>query len=228
MSIGILLRARTSNSKTGDCPTIWIGRSREESRKSCEGCSLLDGGSCYAQFGSPAWALSAMQRAGSKTITPQEAIKLMARGARMVRVGAIGDPARVLIDWGEYLRPFVKEGLRVVGYTHFPLERPELRDLFFASADKLSQLRGYLGLGWSVTIPVVATAEQFAALQGRTLKGVPVTPCPAQRSRRVSCNSCRLCAVGASRRIVVFREHGRTSAGIPDVGELNDLLDPIE
>jgi hypothetical protein len=225
--IGLLLRARTSNSKTGDCPTVWIGRTREESIQSCIGCDLLNG-ACYAQKGSPAWALSAMQRAGSKTISPKEAIRLMARGARMIRVGAIGDPARVLIDWSDYLRPFVKEGLKIVGYTHFPKERPELRGLFFASADKLSQLREYLGLGWSVTLPVVATAEQFAALQGRTLGGVTVTPCPAQRSRRVSCNSCRLCAVGDSRRIVVFREHGRTSAGIPKVSELNDLLDPVE
>lgn len=225
MNIGILLRARTSNSKTGDVPTVWIGRTREESIESCQGCDLLNG-ACYAQKGSPAWALSAMQRAGSKSISPKEAIRLMARGARMVRVGAIGDPARVLIDWGEYLRPFVREGLRIVGYTHFPKERPELRDLFFASADKIAQLREYLSMGWSVTLPVIATAEQFAALQGRTLGGIPVTPCPAQRSRRVSCNTCRLCAVGSSPRIVVFREHGRTSAGIPAVEDLSALLDP--
>ncbi len=55
----------TTNTKTGDIPTLWVGSTREESQASCKGCPLLENG-CYAQGGTPSMAHSSMIRAAKK------------------------------------------------------------------------------------------------------------------------------------------------------------------
>lgn len=222
---GIILKATTKNRKTGDIPTVYIGRSREESRKSCEGCGLLKTKTCYAQFGSPSWALSAMEKAINKgkrvSVTPRACLDLMARGAKAVRVGAIGDPARAAVDWLDYLKPFIKEGLTVIGYTHFPDEVPHLKGLFMASASNLEQAAEYLAQGWSVTVPLKGDIQELQNRQRSIdFHGATVTACPAQVSKRISCNMCRLCTPTKGQRLVIFEEHGRNAEGLDSMEAL--------
>ena len=96
--INIAVVARSANVKTGDIPTVWVGRSLAESRESCAGCPLLASGDCYAQYGSPSFAIASVRRAASRAkswrrYTIHRAIANRAPSARFVRFSALGDVA---------------------------------------------------------------------------------------------------------------------------------------
>ena len=91
--------AGSNNKKTGNVPTLWIGRTLQETGLSCVGCALAPrhlGGveDCYA-WGTPARALRSIQAAAARDperYTVNKALSNSKRSAKMARLGAIGAP----------------------------------------------------------------------------------------------------------------------------------------
>jgi hypothetical protein len=170
---------------------------------------------CYAQHGNSSFAHSSMlkARANGKRYGLRQALANRHPDAKMVRVGAIGDPAGSLSLVGATLQAYeaVKaEGLAFVGYTHGwrqRIARP-LRRILMASCDSLEDADSAVSKGWraAVVVPFDAPAR-FT-----TPAGHKAIVCPAMLAKgRVTCNTCRLCDASKPGPVVGFRDHGATS-----------------
>jgi hypothetical protein len=213
MKAGILVTARSANAKTGDVPQVWVGTSRAESLASCEGCPQLADGGCYAQFGTPAMGHASAARAPQGIVAP---ILGRAKTARMLRVGAIGDPARANRQqrWLA-IRTAVEQGLAVVGYTHFSGEAQDLRGTLMASCESLERAHELSREGWRAAI--VMPSGTVGTL--RLPDGSKVVECPAIAAERLgckpfTCNDCAsttrgaLCDASRPGPHVYFADHG--------------------
>jgi hypothetical protein len=222
MGISGLWLGTTKNKKTGNVPTLWVGATREESLDSCGSCPLLKRNApdnkarCYAQHGSPSFAHAAMVKCASKgkDYSFARAILSRAASARMVRFGAIGDPAAIdpdiLLRWIDGSR---KLGLDVVGYTHQWREDAHqwLSEHFMASCDSLDEVDEAERMGWRATVVV---RPDFT--KGRTHDGTKaVVVCPAiaaeRKGRKVTCNDCRMCDPSKPGPVIAFPDHGPTA-----------------
>ncbi len=210
----VLWSARSSNTKTGDVPTAWIGRTRFESKVSCLDCPLLANGSCYAQFGTPAIAHSSMIAAADrgKSRTMMEAINGRSPTARMLRVGAIGEPGRLHLSWWRAVRAAATAAkLDVLAYTHQWRNRPDLAKHSMASCDTLAEADEAIAMGYRAT--VVLPADHVTP-QFKTPGGAIGIICPAIQSKilnvkkPVTCNSCRLCDGAKKGPVIGFPDHG--------------------
>ena len=208
----------SNNRKTGNVPTLWIGRTLEETRASCDGCPLRpspDGGNghCYA-YGSPQRALRSIQRAAAKDperYTVNRALVDSKRSAKMARLGALGDPGRLPLD---YLKKSIRKvraiGLDAVGYTHHWRDLPSLAGWLMASCDDLDQVDGALAAGWRVAVKV---PWDFLGDGGtgrfKTPGGAAGIVCPAVKTDNgITCNDCRLCDGSKSGPVIAFPSHG--------------------
>lgn len=210
-----LWTATSSNTKTGNVPTLWVGETLEESRASCEGCAQLVTGNCYAQYGTPRIAMRTMEKANrrGKPYGLRQAIANSARSARMARFGALGDPSRIapqtLRAWFRLVKA---TGLDVIGYTHFWREDRNqwLKSFFMASCDTLAEAEEAAAMGWRTATVVPADyPEAVIALDN----GDRAVVCPALRSDRIDCNSCRLCNPQKAGPHILFKDHGPKSRG---------------
>lgn len=197
----------TTNTKTGDIPTLWIGQTREESPASCKGCPLLESKDCYAQFGSPRMGHYGMIRASGKgkDYSLRNALQTAKRSAKMARFGAIGDPGALP---KAYLSKAIKAvrsiGLDVVGYTHHWRVKPHLAGVFMASCDDVSEVDAALDAGFRAAVVLPWNHEgKFTTPNGA--KGIV---CPAMVSDRVTCNTCRLCDGSKPGPVIGFPNHG--------------------
>lgn len=230
---GILYSARSSNTKTGSVPSAAIGRSREESKRSCEGCSLLDSGDCYAQYGTPAMGHSSQTRSRDRRLAdgrsvlrydPYVAIADRWFGAQMVRFGSIGEPARsVRSDLYAGLYHAYQNELDPVGYSHMWRHEfaADLKPFFMASVDSEEEAEEAEELGWRTALVHRAPLshwEDGRYVGPRRVAGGLV--CPAMVNK-TTCNDCTLCtsdpvrperrAVLAKIKRIVFIEHGPKS-----------------
>lgn len=74
------------------------------------------------------------------------------------------------------------------------------------SADSMEEADQYVQLGIG---PVVVTLpENTPTLGNRTPSGVHIVICPAQTQETMTCEQCRLCAVGTRKSVVGFLAHG--------------------
>ena len=213
----VLWTSGSKNSKTGDVPTGWVGATVEQSRESCTAvaCPLrrrADGGNgeCYAWHGSPAWAFVSMARARKRGKFYDLARALDSRkvSARMVRLGAIGDPAACSPLAAAFIASKVRAaGLALVGYTHGWRTADHWRGRLMASCDTLAEVDQAVDLGWRATVvlPYQHSGRRFTTPGGRT--GVV---CPAQLGP-VTCNTCRLCDGSARGPVIGFIDHGPTA-----------------
>lgn len=211
-----LWNGTTNNRKTGDVPTLSIGRTREESLASCEGCPLRPAsvggnGSCYAQGGTPAMGHASMIKAlnRGKDYSLRTALKTAKRSAKMARFGAIGDPGALPMA---YLSKAIKAvrsiGLDVVGYTHHWRVKPDLAGVFMASCDDVSEVDAALDAGFRVAVVLPWDHKgKFATPNGAT--GIV---CPAmaaeEKGKSVTCNDCRLCDGSKPGPVIGFPNHG--------------------
>ena len=207
--------ARSKNEKTGDVPALWIGRSRDESKKSCEGCTIFD--NCYAQKGRVAVAQAAVIRgaeANPKRYTLEEALLASSRRAKMARVTAIGDSARLPVQYMlkafGTIRAF---GLDVVGYTHFWRTAKHLKGNLMASCDSETDALEAIALGWRVALTVPygfnPPRGRFSLPDGS--KGIV---CPAIRTDGgITCNDCRMCDGSKAGPVIAFPLHGPEQQG---------------
>lgn len=207
--MNILWSARSSNAKTGDVPTAWIGASKEEARASCAGCPLLTGG-CYAHTGTPAHAAASVRRStADHSLTA--ALHGAVRAARMVRLSAIGDVGRCGKETADAIVAEVKAaGLAVVGYTHHWREATVAeawRGRLMASCDTLADADRAIAEGWRAAVVLPDGTDGDT----RTPAGALVKLCPAQASEgKVTCNTCRLCDGSRPGPNIGFRFHGNS------------------
>lgn len=204
---------RTKNSKTGDVPTMWVGRTREESRQSCSGCPHLVQRSCYSQYGTCGIAMAQIEKSYAVNPAKYEPVRAIERRnveARIVRVTALGDAARA--DRSELWRVVdaaKAAGLTVIGYTHFwHGDGRDLRGVLMASCDTWQGVTLAVALGWRATLvlPAGTTGTRWHG-------GVKAVECPAIRAARtgarvVTCNDCRLCDGSKRGPVVYFADHG--------------------
>jgi len=222
MQANLVVVARSKNAKTGDVPTVWVGRSLEESRASCAGCEQLETGNCYAQYGSPSFAISSIHRSAAKAkswrrYTIHRALKQRAPSARLVRFSALGDVARA--DREQVTEAFAASrhaGLAIVGYTHFwSSDGKWLRGKLMASCDSPSAAVRANAAGWRAAIVMPAgTTGTMRNLDG----SVFAVECPAIAAARYgktfTCNDCAsgkrgaLCDATVEGPNVYFADHG--------------------
>lgn len=189
--------ANTSNRKTGRIPTAYVGSTVEECRKSCKGCALLGNG-CYAWGGFAKASLGRIEKRREQRpdlYTIESALARRLRSARIVRIGAMGDPARadrsVLRLAVERVRG---EGLGVVSYTHFWRdEGSDLADLCLASCNDPDEGAEAIAAGF---VPAVLLPWDHYETSGSAFwlsDGTRGLVCPAQTKPSVQCNTCGLC-----------------------------------
>lgn len=212
----ILWARGSSNVKTGDVPTAWVGLTKAACRESCRGCPMAPAdvggdGSCYSHSGSPAIAHASIRKAAAagKARTLAAALNSASRSARMVRYTAIGDGGRVAPGVADRIVSAVRvAGLAFVGYTHHWREAQvsaDWRGRLMASVDNLEDADAALSAGWRAAAVVPADHPARSV----TPRGATVVVCPAQVSDgRVTCNDCRLCDASRPGPVIAFREHG--------------------
>lgn len=210
----ILWTAKTSNRKTGDVPTAYIGETKTKALRSCKGCNLLKNKDCYAWFGTVSWGFDGILSAYKKKPYKYSlAYALTNRNpkARMVRMAALGDPARAnrkeLLDSHKLATQL---GLAFVGYTHFHREKGawRYRKLLMASCDNIQEADNAVARGWRATaiVPYNTPTKRFV-----TPEGNHAVICPAQTNPgQITCNDCLLCDASRKTRfsIVAFKDHG--------------------
>jgi hypothetical protein len=211
---GVIWLNQTENAKTGNVPTLYVGTNKQEAWESCEGCALRDENRCYAWNGTVRMGQASLFRsyaADPKRYTFKAAMAKRSPNARMVRLGAIGDPARTnhraLKAHAAAIR---KLGMAVVGYTHFHEDKANqgLKGTLMASCNDVAQADKAVARGWRATAIV---PHDFEPKRFITPAGNQAIVCPAQtKPGEISCNSCRLC--DASRdtpfKVIAFKDHG--------------------
>lgn len=209
----------TTNRKTGNVPTAFVGRSREESKKSCAGCPLL-GKDCYSQKGVVAVShnsmLKSVAKRGERAYSLRSALERRSIGAKFVRFTAIGDGARCNPEEVRAAHDTARsEGLGWLAYTHFWREALAngLQKMFVASVD-ISEVDAAIDAGFSRA--AVTVEWDFYARGERTLtlpSGRKGIVCPAlsahAKDKRLTCNDCGLCdPARKGPDFVMFPDHG--------------------
>lgn len=219
--MNVIYTPQSTNKKTGNTPTAWVGATEEEALSSCRGCALAPkgaggDGACYAwsgavRFGAISARKGAAKAPGARTLAA--AIAGAARSARMIRLTGIGDVGRsgkFLAD--DLIKQASAADLAVVGYTHHWREEgvaAAWRGRLMASTEDLGAADAAIDAGWRAAVVV---PEDTPRVSG-TPAGRRVIVCPAQVAaaaggRPVTCNACRLCNAAAPGPIIAFRAHG--------------------
>jgi len=171
-TVEYLVQARTRNKKTGDIPTIIIGRNPEQIVSSCisAGCKLLQeklGGTgeykklglkpCYAHKGTVSWATKSIFRSlkkGSKSIedySVREGFRLSARGAKYYRMSSIGDASALsMAQIKEIKKEAKKYKLSPLGYTA-NRDAKHLQNMLMLSCPTLKETDQAVSSGWRAT-----------------------------------------------------------------------------
>lgn len=212
----------SENRKTGKIPTAYPG-DKAAAWESCEGCPLRTRGrpkidnrfvvdpqhpTCYFWSGHGHGVIrtlaTAEKRGTDYSLSAALANRLVS--AKAARMSGGGDPSAT--DPTGYLameRAVRAEGLAWLDYTHFWESRGAwLKGHAMASCDTWEQAVDAVAQGWraAVHVPVVEGKRGV-------VDGVDWLLCPAQRTRPLTCNQCRLCDAGRVKRpsIIVFRNH---------------------
>lgn len=217
---------RTSNGKTSDVPSLYVGKTREESRASCGACPLLKRNApdkkarCYSQHGTPAIAHAQMvktARAQPERYSFERAMDDRRASANMARFGAIGDPAGIPQATLEPQITTVKAlGMRAVGYTS-QYDEPHglwLRGVFMASAKSEEEADRLVSEGWRATVVVEPGFTPRYTAGGNWMILCPAMAA-ARKGRKLTCNGCmkkgKLCDGSQDGPIVAFPDHGPQS-----------------
>ena len=216
--------SHSTNVKTGNIPHAVVGATLEQTRRSCKGCSLLDG-QCYAWAPGSSivnFALRKLriglvhEKRGPEYYTAKAALKRRHHTARYVRLTTIGDPARV--HFGSLcadIRKAWNAGLRILGYTHFWREHPRMADSFMASCGSPEEVDEALAAGFRATTVMPWDHHEKSGRFFLTPGGERGVICPAQWKDSITCNSCGLCSnehpAADKIRVIGFLDHGPTA-----------------
>jgi len=199
----------TKNRKTGNIPTLFVGRTRKESQKSCTGCPLLKKGNCYSQNGIVAIAHSSMAKAvkRGKDYSLKRALKDRKVTAKAARFGAIGDPASLGIDYVKKAVSYIqKAGLTPIGYTHHWRKKPEFAGVLCGSVESLSEADQAIDQGFQATVVLSHDHKDLVFYTPKGRKGI-VCPAISKADKGITCNDCRLCT-GKQKIVIGFPDHG--------------------
>jgi hypothetical protein len=222
-----LWRPGTSNSKTGNVASLYIGRTKDESLATCEGCPLLANKRCYSQFGTPHMGAASMRkrhdRLGredggysfanlARSLTPDTWL-------RDAQLGDSGRLDRVAIRAAHTVARRLGRG--VIAYTHAWREVAARgdADLWCASTGSLDEADEALAAGFSRATTVL---PWDAYKNGRTFKtpnGTPGIICPNLynehvKGEKLTCSDCGMCdpkRKGAA--VIGFPDHGAQGRG---------------
>jgi hypothetical protein len=213
----MLWRPTSGNSKTGNIPQGYLGATKEQTNKSCEGCKWRrkdpetgTGGGCYYWAGQTQGAHQSMRTRAQRhpdQYTFHYAVANAVRTARYMRAAVGGDPnvlKRSLIQsWHAAAKAAQFKGMLI--YTHFfDTKGAHLKGLAMASVDDLETADRAIDEGWraAVTItshkapgskkPQLHKLPEWQGQQYTTPKGRKVVLCPAQIGKK-DCNHCGLC-----------------------------------
>lgn len=200
-----LWRGSSSNRKTGNTLSLWVGDTRETSKASCAGCPLLDAG-CYAQGGTPAMGHASMTKrlARSGRVDGGYTLESAARQADSTlyaRVSQIGDAAR--LDRGSFRAAVTyirRHFAGVLAYTHHWREVAARgdSDLFTASTGSLEEADEALAAGFSRATVVLPWDAYKDGPNFTTPGGARGVVCPELynehvKGKKLSCQDCGMC-----------------------------------
>lgn len=203
---------RSGNRKTGPIPVTMT------SARTCPKTCALYGNGCYAEGHMTAMHWRRLSN-GASGITWEEfcARVAMLPDGQVWRHNEAGDlPGDDGAIDAHRLAQLVlaNGGKRGFTYTHKPVT-PENADyirganqcgfVVNVSADDLASADDMADLG----LPVVVTLSSgTGARAGKTPQGRTIVTCPAALHESITCESCKLCAVGSRKSIVGFPAHG--------------------
>lgn len=203
---GALWRGKSSNRKTGNTLSLWVGETREASKASCEGCPLLVSKKCYAQNGLPGIAHSGMVKAAARKGREAGGYTLAASAAKAdrgmyARVSQIGDAAR--LDRGSFRAAVTyirRHFAGVLSYTHMWREVAARgdADLFTASTGSLEEADEALAAGFARATVVLPWDAYRDGPTFTTPEGANGVICPELynehvKGRKLSCQDCGMC-----------------------------------
>lgn len=212
--VDVMWTATSTNKKTGNIPTGWVGKSYLEAKETCDAvkCPLRPWDrqgeiTCYAWGGTPAMALASMVKS-SKPHTLEHALDNRTVSAKVIRIGAIGDPG--VLSWGWWYktrRLAKKNGLEVIAYTHAWRTRPDLAGMTMASCDTEEEAAEAMKMGFRVAI---ASRDYSVTDKGILINGKKAIVCPemSKKGSGITCNTCRLCVASKPGPVIVFPDHG--------------------
>lgn len=222
--IDILVQARTSNTKTGDIPTIIVGQNHNDILRSCQnsGCALLHtklGGNglytklglkpCYAHNSTVSWGTRSILRAldkGTKTLEDyslSEGFRMASRTAKYFRLSSIGDASSLSLS---RIKEIVSEGtknkLLPLGYTA-SASATHLQEICLFSAPTMKDADSAINKGWRVAVQIGTWNGNKTFTTPLGHKGIV---CPEQTQaitqpnvtprNKITCNTCGLCSKG--------------------------------
>jgi hypothetical protein len=221
----MLWRPTSGNSKTGNIPQGYVGATRDEVEKSCDGCQMRRKG-CYYWNGQASGGHNSMQRRfADKPVeySLRWAINKSVRSARYVRGAVGGDPwvfdRDTVSGWADDIRAAGMRGLLL--YTHFAADKgSHLKGLAMASVHSLTEADDRIREGWRTAMvaedlkapgsrkPQLRNVPEWSGETFTTPDGVKGVVCPAQVKRGINCNTCGMCdASKAGPRLIVFLKH---------------------
>ena len=180
-----------------------VGKTIEETRLSCNGCSLLDNGNCYAHYNGTVlmgYYSNKRAQANGKDCSLDTALKLgKQKNYKMFRAGNIGDPIKASKPLSTY-KKVVGAGLTAIYYTHFwnksykTLRRlhKSFKSIAMASCDSIGQAIEAIEQGWNpyIELPEKQLPRAIKALDVLGYKGIR---CPND-THGTQCNKCKMCS----------------------------------
>lgn len=176
----VVARPTTSNSKTGNIPTVLVGSNKEQALASCQksGCPMLPerlggkGGqingttklkACYAWNGTVAFANVALWKTVNRlreevgefpvTYTVKHAISMASRYAKCIRVTSLGDVSALPPEqWKTEIEdPAAEAGLAIYGFTAGWRFAEHLKGKVMASNFTMRTADNAVAKGWRST-----------------------------------------------------------------------------
>lgn len=202
----------SGNAKTGPIPVS------TSSRDTCPTACPLYGNGCYGESGPIRlhWNKVTEGERGGELDHFTDAIKALPRG-QLWRHNQVGDLPKVGENIDRMaLTAIVKanKGKRGFTYTHHDLSIPGNRDAIeqanaqgFTVNISCNTVTDAVALYGTVKAPVV-TLLPMDAPNSQTVAGVRVVACPAEKSDKVNCATCALCADSKRDYVIGFRAHG--------------------
>ena len=201
----------SSNAKTGPIPVSTT------SANTCPDSCPLKAKGCYAKGGPSAihWRKVTNGERGKQWAAFCDDIKALPRG-QLWRHNQSGDlPGSVNTIDHLMLRQLIKanKGKRGFTYTHYLPDANNIQYIAEAnregftinlSANNVKQAVEYVALN----IAPVVTLLPMDAPNVQTVQGVKMVACPAEKSDKVTCASCGLCADAKRDYVIGFRAHG--------------------
>ena len=221
---------RSSNVKTGNMPTLWVGTTKEDAIESCRksNCALLPkrfGGKdgrissklklkpCYAWQGSVKMAAQSIYRSFATNphkYAIEEALKKSVRSATVIRITGIGDPSALDEEQAQEITAAAQHHkMKLYGFTAGWRFAKWWRGKLMASTFTLEEADEALDDGWraATVLPHDFVGEGPKKNTFTTPKGRKGVVCPYIMGARLTCTTCKLCVAEKNGPIIGFVSH---------------------